>query len=232
MKPLYRLLLYFVVLASFGVSCSPPTGWEEQGLKGAVKSFTEKSYQVVLNGQEWEPIADLLVKGHQLQFGPDGSLAGATALDEQGDIAFRFEMELEDGQLVEQTTYNAQGEETGRTRFTWVSPTEAHTESLDKAGTTTGKERLWFKQGRLLYKEWIVNLDRDDPDTVEFRFEYDDKRHLAGYQFTDERGDTEPGTVFRYLEYDAHDNWTKRLVFNGNDLENPAGIELREYEYF
>lgn len=221
----------FIVIVLL-TSCSEHPGWKRFGLKGKVKSFTERTYDAEKKFGKWEN-GDLKISGHnKTMFNESGEITEIDYLDEDLKLTTKYIPTYKDDNVIEENYFDESGALNSSNKFTNISSDKKEYERLDKEGRKEMDEILYYSKNQITKS--IINsyYNGNVLDVFTATFEYDKNNHLISMKQVNKKGEIILFIKFEYLEFDQKGNWTKRLNYDESDEENPKSIFIREYEYY
>lgn len=220
----------FLVL-SFAISCTKITSNENFELRGSVKSCDEQLHQVeFLEDGNWI-LGDKECYGHTIiNFDETGKYQEILGFLNDSMLIGRLIPNRENGVITGSASYGANGMLIEKTLYKYKSNSVIDFNIFNANDVKTGIGRIIRNKGlttKRIYKT-IVN-DKEDQTYITV-FEYDkDKNQILQQEFN-EAGDTISSIRNEYIEYDAENNWTKKLIFENSNI--PTHIIVRKIEYF
>jgi len=223
LQEIKRILLYCLI-ATF-VSC---TNSNEFGLKGDVKSYFERHYEVEKKLGKWE-IGDIEYYGrhHRVTFDKKGLYQEIEYFDADLNLTGKSFPIRENGKVVEEIIHDEGFQ--FKIIFEHVSKNEYYYESFNSDEKKTVQGKTILKNGKVVKQIGTIMTNETENETYTTLFEYDKNGNLIFQKETNKKGEIR-SFRFEYLEFDAKKNWTKRLTFR-DDNDVPINIEIREIEY-
>ncbi|WP_298512931.1 hypothetical protein [uncultured Kordia sp.] len=222
------LISAFIMLSS---CTNKKTDWDLYELKGKVKTYNENHYNPVEKSGEWQKGKPLGYGSSSVSFTKEGDHERIDIFDKNNDLSAHQISKKENGKMVEELKYDAKGNSEGITKYTYLSETELEFVSYDPDGNEVGTGKLFYKDGKIIKR----NFKTLYKGRVEFEVEMKFLRDENGMTTAIEKKYPDGGVVttkFEYVEFDEHDNWTKRFSYTPEDSERPEKIAIRTYEYY
>ncbi|AXG72035.1 hypothetical protein KORDIASMS9_04297 [Kordia sp. SMS9] len=229
----------YILFTLFGIciSCSNKTDRSTIfGLEGNVKTYTELYYQAAHKFGEWQQGKLSEEFGNmKVSFERTGNYESLEFLDADHNLTEKMIPVREKGEIIEELRYNPEGELMGKMELTFRSDTKIKFKNLDVKDGITSKGISFIENDRIIRQE-IILLDSYTPSDkrpkIFLDFEYDSKGRIISQKQTDQDGNVDYQYTFKHVEFDEHNNWTKRLDYDEKDTENPKKVVTRVYEYY
>lgn len=225
------LLMLLPVFFSCSREASDLKRW---GLKGKVKSVTEQQYTPTHENGKWVA-GDKSMTGYRLvTYDPEGNYLQTLNISSNGDTLGMTVVKRENGELVEEINYarmymtpkQSKLVPTNRTVMERVSDTQTNFEVWQGEKLQFEGATYFNSKGRVDRQVHAVN-DRE----VVVQNVYEKDLLVEMYQM--EQDGTRSGTqLFEYDEFDAHGNWTRKLVYVGEEKITPEAVIIRKLEYY
>jgi hypothetical protein len=226
-------ILLFVLVLGLSSSCSKRTDWNMFGLRGEVKSYEETHFQPEKKGDSWEA-GEKLEYGHsKVTFENTGEYTSMEFIYKDNSLLEKMVPERKDGKTTE-LRYDNEGNVVGRSEIENVSDEQFTFVSYSDDGRKLSEGNTFFKNNAVIKQELEV-FDRSGEvmDKIVVTFKYDKKGNLISQKQTNGNGDVPFYFQYKYLEYDAQNNWTKRLDYSQEGEPNiPERMAIRTYEYY
>lgn len=220
--------LIFIFLTAILMSCGNESQYREWGLKGKVKSVTEKYYAAEYDGERIEKGKGLPYGNYRLVFDEKGRLVEITYFDENGKVSGKSITVREGGKVREENFYNGEGKLETTTKVTHVSDNEIAFEAYDGEGVMVRNGTSFLEKGRVVKQ--LLRMYEDGAVSKEFTLltDFDGDDNMVSQKQLDKDGDTYV-TLYEYRQFDENGNWTEAITYlNGM----PQGILSREISYY
>lgn len=229
-----KYILVPMLIAVLGIlsSCSNRSDRSMFGVKGEVKRYTEKNYDVEMNFGEWKK-GELDRYGNtRVSFGRNGNYESIEFLDEDNNVSEKIIPKRENGEIVKEIRYDENGKEVGGSDIGNQSDTEITYASYDEEGKKTSMGKTYFENDRAVRREIQMEWSGDENKKITIEYEYDENGNVSSYKQTDSKGEVMSDSVYKYAKFDEHNNWTERLEYSKENSDTPQKIITREYEYY
>jgi hypothetical protein len=205
----------------------------QSDLRGNVKSSFEKQYGVSHSeNEEWDiDNLSVLMRQQRTVFDKDGLLL-------RTEITTRFLSELiftivpirENGKWIGVQIYDENGNPADKTLFTYISDDKIVSETFASDGTRVHYGKSIKENGRTVEQTITVIMPNGEESTTKFVIEYNEAGSPA-FRKRLRNEEVEIAVRFKYLEFDAKGNWTKKMEYNNED-DTPLSLVVRDIEYF
>ncbi|WP_298512924.1 hypothetical protein [uncultured Kordia sp.] len=215
-------------------SCSNTTSTDlvKFGIRGNVKSFTEQNYEPIIEAGKWAKGELVAYGNHTTFFDVDGNYTERQGFDTEGKPSEKIIVKRAHGKLVEEIIYDANKAILGKIVIHTDTGKKLVYSTHDKDGTETLKGTMWYENGQLQKQDFEFFDRKETEDKVVTVFKYDKKGNMSHQIQLDTKGDTTSVQKFEYVEFDNHENWTKRMEYPFKDSDAPDRIVIRTYEYY
>ncbi|MEO1054602.1 MAG: hypothetical protein AAFX87_28480 [Bacteroidota bacterium] len=202
--------------------------WLRFGLKGKVKSYSQRTYKAVKTSDELV-IGDAEDIGNDnVSFDAAGRYLGTDAMDSQNKLARRITPTYEEGKVVKEDHFSPDGELLMTSNIHRINETEYTFESFDSKGDRLLTINSAYG-GQRITKQYVDDHQRGYDINV--HFEYNEDAHMTSMRHTNLEGNLVFSETYEYIAKDSRGNWTKRLVYRLKGKE-PRSIQVRKYEYY
>ena len=215
-------------------SCVEQTEWTKYGLNGKVKTLVENQYEPVEKSGKWQQGAPTRFGNYSLIFSEKGDHERTNFFDENNKIRYYLISKIENGKMVEESRYDAEGKFQGINKYTHTSDTKIEFTSYEPYEgelIEVSKGTDYLKDGKPVGSDLKTLYNGEVNYEVQKKFLYDENGFLVGIKKSFPVGDDEI-EKFEYTEFDDQNNWTKRLYYEDEDSKTPHKIIIRSYEYY
>ena len=207
-------------------SCSGGlTDLDRAGLKGRVKSITERHYKATFKDGHWVAGNPSSYSRAVINYTSDGSYMGSIALNENGDTTGFTRIRRVDGEMVEEVFYSRISHRTSKTMYDRVSDEEVYFEVWEGAKLSYEGAIYYDSKGRIERQAGVV----DDLEVMNY-YVYEKGMLVENYQ-EDLSGERTATLKYEYEEFDDKGNWIVKLTYVGEDQTTPPRVIKREYTY-
>ncbi|MEM6686755.1 MAG: hypothetical protein AAF617_13310, partial [Bacteroidota bacterium] len=98
-------------------------------------------------------------------------------------------------------------------------------------GKERGRGKCILKDDKMLQREFEILEEGEVKYKIQIKFKYNDDGLPSSIEQTDQDGNITKN-IFKYLEFDDQNNWTKRLDYSSEATGNPDKVAIRTYEYY
>lgn len=227
-------ILVFTLAMVFGMlsSCAKKTDWKEFGLYGKVKTYTENHYKVEKKSGEWQKGNPTEDENMKVYFNRDGNYELIEFMSAENSISEKSVPKRKGGKIVEELLYNANGDVLSRIEIKNQTDTKIESISFDKNGKKDSRGTT-FLEDDMVVREEIEFISNDYGNTkIIAEYKYDENRNITSHKQISEEGEIMLYNRFRFIEFDDHNNWTKRLEYSYKASNIPQKMTIRVYEYY
>ena len=212
------------------MSCSNADERKNFGLKGNVKNYFERLYEVEKKFGKWE-MGSMASYGHnRVTFDENGLYQEFEYYIYDMDLIGKLIPIRENGKVLEEIYYDENGYPKSKTTIKHISKNEVDFESFDSEGKKNSYGKTIRKNGNIINQFSTTIRSNVEDEKYTTLFEYDKDGNLISRKQTNQKGEIVVHLRFEYLEFDEKKNWTKRLIYEKDD--KPENIAIREIEYY
>ena len=223
MKNIFILLWIILILNS----CSGGSNdLVRAGLKGEVYSILEHQFSARYREGEWEAGSPSSFGHRIINYDRDGLYLESIILNERGDTAGITRSRRENGELVEEILFSGYSNGTSKTLFERISKEQVNFELWDGDKLFFEGANFYDSKGRIERQHTVEN----DREVINY-FEYNKGLLVKNYQ-EDLSGIRIYTQQYEYKSFDEKGNWTKKLVYVGEDKITPRLVITRIYSYY
>jgi hypothetical protein len=136
------------------------------------------------------------------------------------------------GEIVEELQYNANGDLLSITEIKNQTDTTLEFISFDENGKKNSRGTT-FLEGDMVVREEIEFISNDyGNQKIIVEYKYDENGHMSSRKQIEGNGEITIYNRFKFLEFDEHNNWTKRLEYSYKESNMPQKMTIREYKYY
>ncbi len=228
----YLKIIFLLIIFGAFTSCSKNNDRSKFGLNGKVKSYLEMHYEAEMKFGEWNK-EDIKYDGHhKVLFNKDGYYQWIEYLDDDNELTGKLIPTREKGKLIEESYYDKDGKLNSKTIITHDSNNELKFVAYNEDGEKTSQGKSFFENNRVIRQEYQTFENDKIENEYTVTFEYDKDWNLISQKQTNKKGKLTYFRKYEYLSFDKNDNWTKRLVYDSEQGEEPDEIVIRKYEYY
>lgn len=230
----HPILLLLTVAFVMLNSCAEKTDWHAHRLNGKVKSYIENTYEPVEKSGKWQ-------KGELTKFGnygfsytEKGYCNRIDFFDENNQVREYLIQKRENGKVIEESRYNAEGDLQGINKYTNISDTKIEFISYElykEEFIEIAKGTAYLENGKAIRSDFKTLYEGEVDYEVQKKFFYDENELVNRIVKSFPIGDDEI-EKFEYIEFDDQNNWTKRLYYEDEESKTPKNIVIRSYEYY
>ncbi|MEM6686128.1 MAG: hypothetical protein AAF617_10120 [Bacteroidota bacterium] len=228
----FTVSIALCIIGSLLISCSSEsTDWQLANLEGNVKSFTEKWVHIPKKSSSPTPP---YITYTRVSYDTLGYCTLRERLDDDLCSIEKTILERNGVDLTQEIVYN---------RYNEVLQTRK-VKSISKSGCTMDvynqynrksfeTEQVYGNNKIKRYFSHFIKLDGSGRETSTVAYKYNSKGKLSKI-YVDKENQGSYYMRYEYVEFDAHNNWTKRFVHfkRGGGKENKTQIQTRFYEYY
>lgn len=205
------------------------TSGQEMGLRGTVKSLSEKNYRIVITKNGWEKGEPAHPALTIKTFDKKGKLISNTMYAGENEVDVKILYEHGTHKTKVSTLTNEE-ELLEKMEIDRDTPQRHKFRQLDQNGNEKAVGFLFFDSGRL--KKVTLNDATDaTKHSMVVHHEYNEKGFTRAFKGEMKNGTTMSDITFNYPQTDEHGNWIERLTFNRGE-KVPVIVTIRELEYY